>query len=251
MCNNDFYKGFKRKSLPPKVVPFPIPGVPDKSFGSVGSEYAEELRAYKDLLRKASDKAIGRIGSIVMNCNPFTLGHRFLIEQAAEKVKHLYIFAVEEDRSIFPFDDRFELMKEGTADLPNVTVIPSGKFIISSLTFSEYFNKMELQDKSIDPSMDVTVFVKEIAPTLNISVRFAGDEPIDLITNQYNKAMERILPKFGVDFVVIKRKESEGEVISASRVRRLLEEKDFEGISRIVPETTFRYLKKRFDEKDE
>jgi [citrate (pro-3S)-lyase] ligase len=183
------------------------------------------------------------IGAIVMNCNPFTLGHRYLIEYSACKVEHLYIFVVEEDKSIFPFADRIELVRQGTADLPNVTVLPSGKFIISSLTFVDYFNKSEIQDRTIDPSQDVTLFATEIAPALGINIRFAGEEPLDLITKQYNDAMARILPQHGIEFEAIPRKENNGEVISASRVRALLEKRDFDQIEKLVPITTLKYLK--------
>lgn len=193
---------------------------------------------YKEHLRKLRPA----VGSIVMNCNPFTLGHRYLIEYAASRVERLYIFVVEEDKSIFPFADRIELVKKGTADLKNVTVLPSGKFIISQLTFSGYFNKAELQDSTVDPSMDVELFGKEIAPSLGITIRFAGEEQLDNVTRQYNETMARILPHYGVDFQVIPRKETDGEVISASRVRKLLGEKNFTAIKKMVPETTFNYL---------
>jgi [citrate (pro-3S)-lyase] ligase len=207
------------------------------------SEYAVELEKYKQLLFEHKPK----IGAIVMNCNPFTLGHRYLAEYASQRVEHLYIFAIEEDKSIFPFKDRFKLIKAGTADLPNVTVLPSGKFIISSLTFTDYFNKSEIQDRVIDPSNDVTLFAEEIAPTLGITVRFAGEEPLDNVTRQYNDAMKRILPQHGIDFVVIPRKEADGSPISASRARALLEEKNFDEIAKIVPETTFEYLQKKYN----
>lgn len=113
-----------------------------------------------------------RIGSIVMNCNPFTLGHRYLIEQSAAKVDKLFIFVVEEDKSIFPFTDRIELVRRGTEDIPNVTVLPSGSYIISSLTFTDYFEKSEHQDRVIDPSIDVELFGQYIAPALGITVSF-------------------------------------------------------------------------------
>lgn len=187
-----------------------------------------------------------RTGGIVMNCNPFTLGHRYLIEQSAAKVDKLFIFVVEEDKSIFPFADRIELVRRGTEDLPNVTVLPSGSYIISSLTFTDYFEKSEHQERVIDPSMDVEIFGEHIAPTLGITVRFAGEEPLDNITRQYNEAMARILPRYNVEFEVIPRKEQDGEVISASRVRKLLGDKDFDAISRIVPSTTLDYLKKHY-----
>jgi [citrate (pro-3S)-lyase] ligase len=209
----------------------------------IENPYGKELKLYKQQLK---DRYAQKIGAIVMNCNPFTLGHRYLIEYAALQVSHLYIFAVEEDKSIFPFKDRFELIKAGTADLPNVTVLPSGKFIISSLTFTEYFNKSEMQDRIIDPSNDVTIFADEIAPTLGITVRFAGEEPLDNVTRQYNDAMRRILPQRGIEFCVIPRKEENGTPISASRVRKLLGEKNFAEIATIVPKTTLAYLQEKY-----
>lgn len=187
-----------------------------------------------------------QIGSIVMNCNPFTLGHRYLIEYASKKVDKLYIFAVEEDKSFFPFQDRINLIRQGTADLPNVTVLPSGKFIISSLTFTDYFGKAEKQDKQIDATLDVEIFGRYIAPALGINIRFAGEEPLDAVTRQYNEQMHKILPQYGVAFEEIPRKQSGGAVISASRVRKLLQEKRFDEIKQLVPLTTVEYLINKF-----
>ncbi len=218
-----------------------------------GADYAldiqskKELAEYKRILREFYDSMFGiKIGSIVMNCNPFTLGHRYLIEQAAANCDHLIIFVVQEDKSIFPFDDRLQLVDAGTADLKNVTVVPSGRFIISSLTFSEYFNKSELQDQTVDSSMDVTLFAKEIAPCLNITARYVGEEPYDKVTRQYNDMLHAILPRYGIEFVEIPRKEWDGKPISASRVRELLKDRNFGQIERIVPATTLEYLKTKF-----
>lgn len=189
-----------------------------------------------------------QIGAIVMNCNPFTNGHRYLIEQSAKKVEQLFIFVVQEDKSFFTFSERIELVKEGTADLKNVVVLPSGNYIISQKTFAAYSNKAKLQDKVVDASLDVEIFGKFIAPKLGINIRFAGEEPIDQVTRQYNDTMKRMLPQYGVAFEVIPRKECNGEVISASRVRTLLAEKNFEEIAKIVPETTLAYLMQKFQQ---
>lgn len=206
-------------------------------------EECDELADYKkELTDFYNEMFTPTIGSIVMNCNPFTLGHRYLIEEALKQCDYLAIFVVQEDKSVFPFEDRLRLVSEGVADLPNVMVIPSGRFIISSLTFSEYFNKSELQERVIDTSMDILIFAKEIAPCLHITKRFAGEEPFDKITKQYNESMESILPEYGIEFVEIPRKQSNDEVISASRVRKLLEERDFAAIKELVPESTFKYL---------
>lgn len=208
----------------------------------------KELAEYKKALTDWYNQVFSMtIGSVVMNCNPFTLGHRFLIETALTQCDFLIIFVVQEDKSRFPFEDRLRLVKEGVADLKNVAVFPSGRFVLSSLTFSEYFNKSKLQDRTIDTSLDVTLFARDIAPCLHITKRFAGKEPFDAVTRQYNETMHRILPEYGIEFVEIPRKTAVqgGEVIiSASRVRDLLEKGDFDAIRPLVPESTFHYLEK-------
>ena len=187
-------------------------------------------------------QATGVIGAIVVNCNPFTLGHRYLIEKAANEVDFLYVFVVEEDLSVFPFEDRINLVDLGTDDLPNVAVLGSGKFIISSLTFPEYFVKGERQGAVIDPSADVELFGLHIAPALGISIRFAGTEPNDSITRQYNEYMSMLLPKYNIEFREVERIIISGDPISASRVRSLLDDRDFENIKTLVPLTTLEYL---------
>lgn len=186
-----------------------------------------------------------RVGAIVMNCNPFTWGHRYLIEYSAERVEHLFVFVVEEDASFFPFSDRIELVKKGTSDLNNVTVLPSGKFMISKRTFEAYSNKKKLQEEAVDASLDVRLFATQIAPALGITVRFAGEEPLDQVTRQYNETMKRILPQYDVEFQVIPRKEYRGKPISASYVRKLLEENNFDEIKNLVPDTTYQFLVER------
>ena len=42
-----------------------------------------------------------KFGAVVMNCNPLTLGHRYLIEQALKQCDYLMIFVVQEDKSFF------------------------------------------------------------------------------------------------------------------------------------------------------
>lgn len=200
------------------------------------------LTAYvKNLEAIAKDKP-ERCGAIVMNCNPFTLGHRYLIETASAQVEHLYILAVEEDRSVFKFNDRIEMIRRGVADLPNVEVIPSGKFVISSLTFPEYFEKSEKQGEAVDTTTDIEIFCTYIAPALHIKTRFVGEEPLDMVTNQYNMCMKKMLPEYGIDIIEIKRKESGEAPISASRVRKLLAEKNYDEVKTLVPTTTYDYL---------
>ena len=185
-----------------------------------------------------------KIGSLNMNCNPFTLGHRYLIEQSLKKVDHLYLFVVEEDASDFSFKDRYEMIKQGTADLKNLTVLTTGKWMCSKLTFPEYFVKEHCQKTTIlNPTKDIELFGKYIAPALGVTIRFAGEEPFDLITRQHNNFMKNQFPQYGVEFCEIPRKSTNnGQVISASTVRKLLKEEKFEELKKFVPQTIFDYL---------
>ncbi len=242
LTENNFFrdKDFDYPALPPINHRYGIPS--QFEAGGAKNSVNTELEAYKQTLRARKVP----IGAIVMNCNPFTLGHRYLVEYAAAQVVKLYVFVVEEDKSEFPFADRFELVKLGVKDIANVEVIPSGKFIISQQTFSGYFNKAQLQDVAVDSSEDVEIFATEIAPTLGITIRFAGEEPTDNVTRQYNDTMKNILPRHGIEFREIPRKTSGDEIISASTVRAALKIGDFDKIKQLVPETTYLYLRGRY-----
>lgn len=192
------------------------------------------------------------VGCIVMNCNPFTRGHLALITYAADHCGLLHIFVVEENRSAFPFDIRFQLVKEGTSHISNVRVHPSGPYMISSATFPTYFLKEGEDAARIQSELDITLFASRIAPLFHITRRFAGEEPFDPVTGKYNDAMEQILPQHGISFIKIPRVTSEeengnSEVISASRVRKLLKEQGVtEQVLKLVPPCTAEYLKHEF-----
>lgn len=222
---------------------------PLSSVNNAKNNENPQLTKYKNELKTFfKEKISPKIGSIVMNANPFTYGHRYLIETALKHCDYLIIFVVEEDKSEIPFNDRFSLVKENVKDLPNVFARPSGEFIISSKTFSEYFRKESIQEQKIDTTLDVTLFAKEIAPCLNISVRFAGKEPTDKITEQYNRDMAQILPQYDIEFVEIERKQTNsGEVISASTVRKLAKEKKFDKLKTLAPPATIEYLRKKYE----
>lgn len=190
------------------------------------------------------DKKYGlKAGCIVMNANPFTKGHLYLVEIAAADVDQLFLFVVEEDLSEFSFADRFQMVKRGVEHLDNVVVIPSGKFIISKHTFVSYFEKDKRQEEKIDSSLDINFFGAYIAPAFRIRKRFVGEEPKDMVTKQYNDEMKRRLPIYGVEVVEIPRKEADGEVISASTVRGLYLKKNWKKMEEYLPETTIQYLK--------
>ena len=182
------------------------------------------------------------IAAIVMNANPFTLGHRYLVEQAARNNDVVHLFAVSEDASLIPYSVRKKLILEGVADLPNVFVHDSGPYIISSATFPSYFQRDEESVIRGHALLDLTIFTR-IAEALGITTRYVGEEPRSLVTGIYNEIMQKELPIHGIRCVVIPRKEWNGEVISASTVRKALQEENWNLLENLVPETTYRYFK--------
>lgn len=182
----------------------------------------------------------GKVGAAVMNCNPFTKGHRYLIETAAKECDRLYIFVLSEDKSEFPFKDRLEMVKLGTADLPNVTVLTTGPYLISSATFPTYFLKDRDNAEQVHCLLDIEVFCNYFAPKFGITHRFVGTEPLSAMTDQYNQALKAHLPQRGIELLEIPRLEENGTPVSASAVRACLD--DPQALKKLVPETTYRYI---------
>lgn len=187
-------------------------------------------------------KRYEKIGAIVMNCNPFTYGHRYLIEQALMMIDFLIIFVVQEDKSLFSFGERFAMVCESVKDLKCVMAVPSGPYILSKTTFPEYFIKEADEDIVQNAENDITFFAEQIAPHLNIRYRFVGEEPEDMVTNEYNLAMKRILPKYDIELIEVPRKEQGGKCISASLVRECLENNDIDQLKTLVPESARKIL---------
>ena len=179
-----------------------------------------------------------RGGVVVMNCNPFTLGHRYLIEQAAKQVERLYVMVVREDCSLFAYTERKAMVEQGVADIENVSVIDGSDYAISRATFPTYFLKR--LDDAADTQMllDLDLFRRHIAPALGATVRFVGTEPTDQLTRRYNQLMHEALK----DVREINRLEKDGNAVSASRVRKAMEEGDMNTIRQLVPPTTLPYI---------
>ena len=123
----------------------------------------------------------GKSAALVMNANPFTLGHQYLVERAAAACDTLHLFVVSEDASLVPFAVRRKLVEAGVAHLPNVVLHDSGPYIISNATFPSYFLKDETAVIDGHARLDLAVFTK-IAAALNITARYVGEEPASQVT---------------------------------------------------------------------
>lgn len=208
------------------------------------NKYIEE---YLNMLKKLNISD-GPNGAILMNCNPFTYGHYNLIAYASKQVEQLFVIVVQDDKSIFKFEDRFKMVQNGCSNFLNVTVIPSGKIFGSSMIFPEYFNRDETTDVTLDLSLDREIFTDYIAPTLNVKKRFIGEEKNDIITAAYNRELKNNLPLYGIEVIEIPRfKNIDGTIISAKEVRKALNNEDWEEIEKLVPQTTLEILEEYID----
>ncbi|MEG1870834.1 MAG: [citrate (pro-3S)-lyase] ligase [Peptostreptococcaceae bacterium] len=192
----------------------------------------------------STNRVLGNsIAAIVVNANPFTLGHQYLIEEAAKANDILHVFVVSEDASVIPFHVRYELVKRGTEHLDNVIVHKSGDYIISSASFPSYFIKEEESAVRIHAELDLNIFTHYIVNSLGINVRYVGEEPLDEVTKIYNEVMKNSLEKQGIECKVIPRLQINGEVVSASKVRECIREDRLSCIKELVPLTTYEYFK--------
>lgn len=220
------------------------------------AKYSEELRAKSeeyncyllagrnsvevDSTKLSVDTVKWSVGVIVMNCNPFTLGHRYLIERSSELVERLYVVVVREDCSMFSYSERKAMVSQGVKDLGNVVVVDGSDYAVSATTFPTYFLKRISDATDTQILLDLDIYLRHIAPALGANVRFVGSEPTDPLTRRYNELMRQQL---GDDHVCeIPRMEKCGSVVSASRVRRAIEANSLWQAIKLVPSSTIPYI---------
>lgn len=213
-------------------------------------KYSEELRVKSEELRVKSEElkndesvvsnARKPIGVIVMNANPFTLGHRFLVEQSSELVERLYVVVVREDCSMFSYNERKAMVSQGVRDIGNVVVVDGSDYAVSAATFPTYFLKQLSDATDTQIILDLDLYRRRIAPALGATIRFFGSEPTDPLTRRYNELMHQQLGEEHVH--EIQRKQQEGSAISASRVRKVMMEGCLWDAIQLVPPTTIPYI---------
>ena len=213
-------------------------------------KYSEELRVKSEELRVKSEElkndesvvsnARKPIGVIVMNANPFTLGHRFLVEQSSELVERLYVVVVREDCSMFSYNERKAMVSQGVRDIGNVVVVDGSDYAVSAATFPTYFLKQLSDATDTQIILDLDLYRRRIAPALGATIRFFGSEPTDPLTRRYNELMHQQLGEEHVH--EIQRKQQEGSAISASRVRKAMMKGCLWDAIQLVPPTTIPYI---------
>lgn len=208
----------------------------------------ETIKNYQEYLKENIVKTkTNQIASIVVNCNPFTIGHQYLIEKAAAENELVYLFVVSENLSVFPFELRWEMIKKGIAHLDNVKMLSTGSYIVSGAIFPHYFLKQEsgslISEKQAE--IDVKIFSEYIAPILNIKKRYVGTENYCMTTAAYNRSMHEILPEKNIEVIEVKRISKNGDrnFISASKVRKAIKYDTLQDVIAFLPPVTKDFLR--------
>lgn len=207
------------------------------------SHYLDQLKNETNAhqMSASPDTKTARTGAVIMNANPFTLGHQYLLEQASAQVDLLHVFIVSEDVSLVPLSVREQLVREGSAHLSNVVCHLTGPYMISNATFPSYFLKDSDTVIRSHAKLDIGVFL-QIAQALGITDRFVGEEPFSQVTSIYNQVMQEELNAAGITCTVFPRKSDADGAISASSVRALIQEGNMAALEGKVPQTTYAFF---------
>ena len=205
-----------------------------------------DVKDYLAAIPRIDDQDNKRIGAVVINANPFTKGHRHLVELASQENDLVYVFVVATDASLFTTDERTKLVKEGLQDLKNVVVVSGSDYMVSKATFPAYFLKSPEDLIEVQTAIDAKVFKNIIAPPLNISRRYLGQEPLSMTTHYYNVSLAHELGP-DIEVITIPRLENSGKVITATEVRQLIKEGNLAGMEKLVPATTLNFIKQNLE----
>ncbi len=202
------------------------------------TRYCRQLAMYRQPGRK--------IGAIVMNANPFTLGHRWLVEQADSQCDWLHLFVVKEDASCFSYHDRFKLIEQGITGIDKVTLHPGSAYLISRATFPGYFLKEQGVVDDCHSQIDLQLFRERLAPALQITHRFVGTEPLCPLTRNYNQRMKSLLEAPGdtppIEAVELARIEKMVDPCRPPEVRELYRQRNWQAVAALVPPGTLSFL---------
>lgn len=187
-----------------------------------------------------------KIGSIVMNANPFTKGHHYLVAEAAKACDIVYVFVVNADVSLFTTAERTALVKAGTTDLKNVVVVSGQDYLVSFISFPAYFIKNADAVIKYQTQLDASIFKQQLVPALKITDRYLGSEPLSHTTAIYNDSLQAILsPEVKVH--IIERLTDTHQVISATTVRQAIKAGNLEALVSLVPATTLAFIKEHLE----
>lgn len=195
-----------------------------------------DYKSYKDYILNLEYKS--KTAFIILNANPMTLGHRYLIDQAAKENDLVYLIPVNEDSSFFTTTERIEIISENIKDINNVKLLNGTDYLISKNLFPSYFLQSDEDSIREQAMLDANLFCDFVSGKKNIC-RYVGDEPFSKTTNKYNLILNEVLNNKNITLKIIKRCEINEKPISASKVREAIFNKDLKTVKQMVSTKTF------------
>ncbi len=193
------------------------------------------------------------LSCVVLNANPFTTGQRYLVELAAKRSAGVIAFVIQgrpesggkgnhENTGIeFPFTDRFDMAKTALSDLKNVTVLPSGPYLISRSDFPKGFLSEDFGAAPAHAVLDSMAFC-HVCNSLGIRSAFAGDEPRDELSEIHLNALRIQCRENSIALKVAERKRIGERYISSALARQALADNKKDELKELVPESILEYL---------
>jgi [citrate (pro-3S)-lyase] ligase len=218
--------------------------IPDGKDGMRGTVTEKEFNGYLGLIGDGEEglglwekQLVRDIGLpegsslVVLNANPFTTGHRYLVSIARKRSSHVLVLVIqgrpesggrgnhENTGIVFPFDERMGMTKAGLADMDGISVLPSGPYIISRDDFPQGFLSEEMGSVPAHAALDSMV-ICHVCRALGIKSIFAGDEPRDEMSEIHLNALRTACAGSGIQLRVAERKRLGERYISSSMVRQ-------------------------------
>jgi cytidyltransferase-like protein len=222
----------------------------------------------------------GRVGVVVMNANPFTLGHQYLLQQAAAQVDHLFVIPVKEDVSMFSYEERRAMICAGSVgpaaegiyfsqgfaknQIPSAIANPShdsnhvdeGPSAIATPSRREEstgITVLEGSDYVISAATFPTYFLKDLSTAAETQMQLDVDlydkwiapalgAEVRFVGTEPTDALTNRYNQLITNPTLVERLSIHGEVVSASRVRRALEGGCFQEAASLCPASTRPYL---------
>ncbi|WP_342269301.1 hypothetical protein [Spiroplasma endosymbiont of Aspidapion aeneum] len=203
----------------------------------------EKLKKYERYLfdiSKKNDRE--KAAAVVVNANPLSKGHDYLINTAATQNELVYIIPVYEDVSFFTYKERVEMIRNSIKKYDNVYLLEGSEFLISKSTFPSYFLNQEKEIVEEQSKLDAGLFWQIYCKNLNIVNRYVGEEPFSRTTNIYNYVLEEFLKSKKIKLNIIKRLEVDGKPISASQIREAILNQDIELLKKYCLDTNIDFI---------
>lgn len=191
-----------------------------------------------------------QIGASVMSCNPFTSGHRYLVELGSRMFDYFVVFLMQEGMNlVFDKEECENLVRVGVQDLDNVIVVPMSD-VFSYQTFWPEYNDIMLRHSKNYVGLNTYNLLNVVGKAfkqLNVKHFLCGIETDDNITRQHIVQAKTVFPQNDINVICIPRKQMKDNKLSISgtECRRMLAEGEYDKLNGFLQPQVIDYIKEK------